>query len=197
MRLLAFRLQLESGVAKLASGDPTWRDLSACRYHQETQPLPTPAGWLAHHLPRRAQTAATALTLFVECVVPFLVLGPRRLRQAAFGLLTGFQGLIALTGNYAFFNWLTVVINLSLLERPVRRPLPGTGGRTVRRVRAFIDAAAAAPILVLSLSDIAERLRPRLRRLESVDRVAGALAPFHVVSSYGLFSVMTTARRRL
>jgi hypothetical protein len=67
----------------------------------------------------------------------------------------------------------------------------------VRRVSAFIDAAAAAPILVLGLTDIAERLRPRLRRLESVDRVAGALAPFHVVSSYGLFSAMTTKRREI
>ena len=58
------------------------------------------------------------MTLVVECAVPFLAFGPRRLRQPAFAILTGFQGLIALTGNYAFFNWLTAVLNLGLVELP-------------------------------------------------------------------------------
>jgi hypothetical protein len=32
-RLLLFRLMVMSGVVKLASGDPTWRDLTALQYH--------------------------------------------------------------------------------------------------------------------------------------------------------------------
>src|SRR5262249_59432818 len=103
--------------------DPTWRDLSACCYHQETQPLPTPVGWYAHHLPRRVQRLGTVTTLIVECAVPFLGLGPRRLRQGAFAVLTGFQALIALTGNYAFFNGLTCRLHLPLAEpRPPPPP---------------------------------------------------------------------------
>src|SRR5262249_35420245 len=41
-RWLLFRLMFFSGVVKLASGDPTWRGLTALQYHYETQPLPTP-----------------------------------------------------------------------------------------------------------------------------------------------------------
>jgi len=52
---LLFRLMISSGVAKLASGDPTWRHLTALTYHYETQPLPTWIGWVrpsaAAHVP--------------------------------------------------------------------------------------------------------------------------------------------------
>lgn len=192
-RLLAFRLQLESGLAKLASGDPTWRDLSACAYHQETQPLPTPAGWYAHHLPAPVQRAATALTLFAECALPLLILGPLRLRRVAFALLTGFQGLIALTGNYAFFNWLTTVLNLTLVERPRPRASPAQERAPSRALR-MLEAAAALPVLMLGLADLARRLLPRAPPFAPAERISRALAPFQVASSYGLFSTMTTAR---
>ncbi len=48
-RLLVFRFMLLSGVVKLASNDPTWRDLTALEYHFETQPLPTLFAWYADH----------------------------------------------------------------------------------------------------------------------------------------------------
>jgi hypothetical protein len=192
-RTLAFRLQLESGLAKLASHDRTWRDLSACCYHQETQPLPTPIGWYAHHLPRRAQRLGSALTLFIECVVPFLGLAPRRLRRVGFTLLTGFQGLIALTGNYGFFNWLTCVLNLTLLEQPPRGRV-SVDRRPAVRALAALENVAAGTLLVLGIADLARRLRPRLQGPAALDRLESAVAPFRIVGSYGLFSVMTTTR---
>jgi predicted DCC family thiol-disulfide oxidoreductase YuxK len=195
MRTLAFRLQLESGVAKLASHDPTWRDLSACCHHQETQPLPTPVGWYAHHLPRPVQKFATLLTLAVECAAPFLVFGPRRWRRIAFLTLTGFQALIAVTGNYAFFNWLTAVLNLAVVERPAPRPAVPRRGRYLRALASAVDGLAAGALLALGASDLRDRLRRRApRRSDRLDRLESAVAPFHAVGSYGLFSVMTTQR---
>jgi hypothetical protein len=41
LRWLLFRLMFSSGIVKLLSGDLSWRDLTALRYHYETQPLPT------------------------------------------------------------------------------------------------------------------------------------------------------------
>ena len=193
MRTLALRLQFESGLAKLASHDPTWRNLGACCYHQETQPLPTPLGWYAHHLPRPIQRFATALTLAVECSVPFLALGPRRLRQPAFAVLTGFQGLIAATGNYAFFNLLTAVLNLAIVEQSAPLPTRAAPGRAADAF-AVIEDLLAAGLLVLNLAELAHRLRPDARRLPAIERLITMLAPFHAVGSYGLFSVMTTER---
>jgi hypothetical protein len=190
LRALAVRLQLESGIAKLASRDPTWRDGSACCYHQQTQPLPTPVGWYAHHLPRRVQRLATALTLAVECGAPLLALGRLRLRRLAFVALAGFQGLIALTGSYGFFNPLTVVLDLALLERAAPRP-----PRAERLgLAATLDRLAAVALVGLGAVELASRIWPASRTLARLEEATAKLAPFHVTGSYGLFSVMTTSR---
>jgi predicted DCC family thiol-disulfide oxidoreductase YuxK len=47
-RWLVFRYFLLAGAAKLLSGDPTWRDLTALDYHFWTQPLPTPIACMPH-----------------------------------------------------------------------------------------------------------------------------------------------------
>src|SRR5205814_4210539 len=77
---LLFRLMAGSGAVKLASGDPTWRDLTALTFHYETQPIPTPVAWYAHHLPVWFHRASTAAVLATELLVPLLILGPRRMR---------------------------------------------------------------------------------------------------------------------
>src|SRR5438552_3226138 len=109
-RFLIFRLMLESGVVKFLSGDPTWRNLTALNYHYETQPLPTPPAWYFAHLPGFMQKVSVASVFGVELAVPFLFLATRRLRRIAAVLTIGFQLLIAFTGNYTFFNLLTIVL---------------------------------------------------------------------------------------
>jgi hypothetical protein len=103
-RWLLFRLMFASGVVKLASHDPTWRSLTALSFHYETQPLPTPIAWYMYQLPLSFHKVSTALVFVVELFAPFLIFAPRRLRFVGAGLLVGLQLLIALTGNYAYFN---------------------------------------------------------------------------------------------
>src|SRR5262249_46520451 len=115
MLWLVFRLMFGSGLAKLASGDPTWRDLTAMTYHYETQPLPTPLAWYVYQMPLWFQKASTAATLAMELVTPLLIVAPFRLRRIAFVLLVGLQLMIAATGNYAFFNLLSAALCVYLL----------------------------------------------------------------------------------
>jgi hypothetical protein len=130
-RLLAFRLMFESGLVKWLSGDPNWRNLHALRFHFWTQPLPTPAAWYLQHAPARLLDWLTALVFFVELAVPFLLFLPRHFRHWGAGLLIGFQMFIALSGNYAFFNLLTIAILLwafedQFFEERIRK-VPGIG----------------------------------------------------------------------
>ena len=99
-----------SGMVKLLSGDPTWRDLTALGYHYLTQPLPTPIAWYMDQLPAWFQKASTAFVFFVEVVVPFAIFASIKLRRMAGILSIGLQELILLTGNYTFFNWLTIAL---------------------------------------------------------------------------------------
>src|SRR6202166_3550315 len=125
LRWLLFRFMFLSGSVKLLSGDPTWANLSALSYYFQTQPLPTPLAWYAHHLPHAVLTVATAATLFIEMVLPFLIFFPRRLRfVAAFGTLL-LEALIFLTGNYTFFNLLAMALCLVLFDdAALRKVLP-------------------------------------------------------------------------
>ncbi|MEK7824149.1 MAG: lipase maturation factor family protein, partial [Candidatus Eisenbacteria bacterium] len=116
LRWLLFRLMLSSAVAKLASGDASWRDLTALQYDYETQCLPPWTAWHMHHLPAWFHHLSAALMFVVEGLVPFLIVAPRRIRFAAGAAVVGLQVLIWLTGNYGFFNLLAGALCLLLLD---------------------------------------------------------------------------------
>ena len=196
-RWLLFRLMFGSGLVKLASGDPTWRGLTALRYHYWTQPLPTWVGWYAAHLPGWIQTTSVGIMFAVELAAPFLVFAPRRFRRMAFGPLLGLQVLIALTGNYAFFNLLAAALCLFALEDddlPARwraRFRPPTADTRPFWPKAVLYPLAAT-IVVVSAAEMMSTLGmappPPVRALH---RIVG---PLWSINSYGLFAVMTTSR---
>src|SRR5665213_3009056 len=136
-RWLLFRLIFLSGLVKLLSSDTAWRDLSAMKYHYWTQPLPTWLSWYANRLPEGLIHLSTLGVFYVELVVPVFMLGPRRLRLWAFRFTVGFQCLILATGNFGFFNLLTIALCLTLLDDtfwPLRLGCPRLNGYA--RVRA-------------------------------------------------------------
>ncbi|XP_037702008.1 lipase maturation factor 2 [Choloepus didactylus] len=130
VRWLLFRLMFASGVVKLTSRCPAWWGLTALTYHYETQCLPTPAAWLAHHLPVWLHKLSVVATFLIEIAVPPLFFAPiRRLRLAAFYSQVLLQVLIIITGNYNFFNLLTLVLTTALLDDQHLATEPGRGHR--------------------------------------------------------------------
>ncbi|PYJ87588.1 MAG: membrane protein [Verrucomicrobia bacterium] len=133
-RWLLFRLMFMSGAVKLLSRDPTWWNLTALAVHYETQPLPTWIGWYAHQLPLWIQRTCCALMFITELAAPFLIFCGRRARQIACGAFVLFMLLISLTGNYCFFNLLTVALCLLLLDDAFwLRLLPSSAAAFVNR----------------------------------------------------------------
>lgn len=117
VRWLLFRLMFASGVVKLTSRCPTWWGLTALTYHYETQCIPTPAAWFAHQLPVWIQKLSIVVTYIIEIAVPLLFFSPvRRLRLFSFYAQVLLQVLIVITGNYNFFNLLTVALSISLMD---------------------------------------------------------------------------------
>ncbi|HVW84875.1 MAG TPA: lipase maturation factor family protein, partial [Bryobacteraceae bacterium] len=113
---LLFRLMFESGMVKLLSHDPSWRNLTALSFHYETQPLPTVFAWYVRQAPLWFHQASTAMVFVIELVLPFLIFGPRRMKQvAAFGFIA-LQLLILITGNYTYFNLLAIALCLFLFD---------------------------------------------------------------------------------
>ena len=181
-RFLLFRLMFESGAVKLLSRDPAWRNLTALNYHYETQPLPTPLAWYAHQLPSLVQKASVAGVFLVELIVPFLFFAPRRIRIIGASMTIGFQLLIALTGNYTFFNLLTILLCLLLFTEKFIERAPWN----VRFVAVVLIPVGF--LQLLTTFGIGVNLPEPFR---SMDYRAET---FHLVNHYGLFAVMTTSR---
>src|SRR5438552_11689856 len=116
LKFLLFKLMLMSGVVKLTSGDDCWWNLTALDYHYWSQPLPTVFGWWADKSPEWFKHFSVAFCLVIEIVAPFFIWAPRRLRLGAAGLMIFLQVGIGLTGNYCFFNLLTIALCLLLLD---------------------------------------------------------------------------------
>jgi hypothetical protein len=192
LRFLLFRLMFSSGIVKLLSGDPAWRSLSALGFHYETQPLPTWVGWYFWALPRAFHVVSAALMFVIEIGTPFFIFGGRRLRLLALLPILFLQILIALTGNYGFFNWLTIALLVLLLDDgflPER--LRGKGeapseGRTVR----FLRKGGALFLMVVSLVPFLEGFGVRV----PFEGLYTPLEPLRSVNAYGLFAVMTKER---
>jgi hypothetical protein len=206
-RWLLFRLMIESGCVKLLSGDAMWNKLTALSVHYQTQPLPTWIGWYAHQLPMWVQKISCLGMFFIELVVPFFFFAPRRLRFWAGGLTALLQILILLTGNYTFFNWLTLALCLLLLDdftlaRFVPRNflqrfthhesrITNHGWLVLRRVATI---SLAMVILAMSSLQLVTMFGVRSTLLNPLASAHNWLSSFRSVNRYGLFAVMTPMR---
>ncbi len=208
---LAARLEMGSGLSKLLSGDESWRSLTALHFHFETQPLPTPVGWLAHHLPAPLLDLSCLLMFVIQLGLPPLLFVPlRKVRHAAVAGMTLLQAVIALTGNFAFFNALTTVLALAAVDDDAWRSLArallpasassGSSSPPAAAARAPVARAGAgrAAVAVLSCVLIVLGLLAETERLVRAplpfDDVMMRVEPFLVAGGYGLFASMTTER---
>ncbi len=203
LRFLLFRLMVGSGLVKLLSGDASWRSLRALEVHYETQPLPTFLGWWAHQLPASLHRASAFLMFAIELLAPLLIFAPPRWRRLAFWPLVALQLAIAATGNYGFFNLLSLALCLLVLDdasfpRRLASRARGEAPRLPARVFewAFWPLGAVLGLLALVVF-MSTALRIRADWPGPLVKLYQRAAPFRSVGTYGLFAVMTTERREL
>jgi predicted DCC family thiol-disulfide oxidoreductase YuxK len=203
LKLLLFKLMVMSGVVKLTSGDDCWWNLSALDYHYWSQPLPTIFGWWADQHPGWFKHFSVGFCLIVEIIVPIFIWAPRRVRLLACALLVFLQIVIALTGNYCFFNLLAIALCLLLIDDAV----VGTPRCGVRRQRSAlflpgrlsIFGAVTALIVTLPLNAwlIFTAFKPEAPWPRSLVFLYEHVEPFRIVNGYGLFRVMTKDRKEI
>jgi lipase maturation factor 1 len=203
LRWLLFRLMFESGCVKLMSGDASWWNLTALRVHYETQPLPTRLGWQAHQWPQAAQSFCTAVMFVIELAVPVFILAGRRLRLAAAGIFAAFQIFILLTGNYTFFNWLTILLCVPLLDdsvllvfqkETVIEKEPASAARRAARWPWPVMLGLTAVIVPLTMIPFLRAAGVRQDWPAPVRWLYGWAQPLRSFNGYGLFAVMTQTR---
>lgn len=204
-----FRIYFESGIAKLLSGDPEWRNFTAMDEYYQNGPLPTWIGWYMQHLPHWFHAATAGATLVMELGVVWMLILPRRWTIVCFFIVTAWEIPVILTANYTFLNYLVLVLGVLLLDdrflerilpqkwkpQSVAQPLhPSRDGLPRRRAqRIWIAAALTATSLMLGWIFYATTAEMLANYHFPMAPVA-ALEPFRIANRYGLFAVMTRGR---
>ncbi|MGD0956615.1 MAG: lipase maturation factor family protein [Candidatus Acidiferrales bacterium] len=212
-----FRIYFESGVAKMASHDYSWRHFTAMDDYYQNAPLPTWIGWYVGHFPHWFHASAVFYTLAIELVLCWILFLPRRFRIVLFFIVAPFEISIILTGNYAFLNYIVFSLGFLLLDdRFIEWIVPQRMRDLVGRVRAPASGAETAQeswrarwrrrlapfrwsiagicfawVLYAATAQLVWMFVPWLPLpAQPVER----LEPFRIADRYGLFASMTHAR---
>jgi lipase maturation factor 1 len=209
-----FRIYFESGVVKLFSGDPQWRNFTAMDEYYQNGPLPTWVGWYAQHLPHWFHAGTVWATLALELGIVWMLFLPRRWRIVCFFIVTLWQTGVIVTANYTFLNYLVLVMGVLLLDdRALARVLPerwrarlgrdAVGNSAEQRNssaawgkvgRVWHAIAISVSAVMLSWIAYVTTAQMMLLRLPLPTFPIVALEPFRIANRYGLFAVMTRAR---
>ena len=211
-----FRIYFESGVVKMASGDYSWRHLTAMDDYYQNGPLPTWVGWYVQQFPHWFHAATAFMTLAAELGLVWMLFLPRRFRIICFCIVTPFQIGIILTANYTFLNYLVLVLGFLLLDDGFsRRIMPerwNSWGRKTSSSNAETADAETAPRLtpawlqsvwrsvaaiylgwvLYATTALMFAIIPHMIHLPLAP--ARALEPFRIANQYGLFANMTHER---
>jgi lipase maturation factor 1 len=220
--LVWFTIYFESGVAKIASGDPEWRNLTAMDDYYQNGPLPSWIGWYAHHLPHWFHLGTAGFTLALELALVWMAVLPRRFRIVLFWMVTPLQIGIIITSNYAFLNYLVLALGILLLddrylavilprrlrEEVSRATLPGeaaistvdetirhSGWTPMRATLSVLSLWVAAFFQIWVLYAIAAQLIWMIvPQAPLPTSPISWLEPYRIANRYGLFAVMTRGR---
>lgn len=190
VRWLVFRVEFGAGMIKMR-GDPCWRDLTCLDYHHETQPMPGPLSWFFHHLPRPLHRVETAGNHVAQLVIPFGLFAPQPVASIAAIIIVITQLWLVASGNFAWLNWLTILLACSVIDNRTVAwltglPPPGTAATQPGWFTAVVCAVAAA-LLALSW-------RPARNLVSRRQRMNSTFDPYHLVNAYGAFGSISRTR---
>ena len=192
IRWLVFRLEFGAGMIKMR-GDRVWRDLTALYYHHETQPMPNPFSRTAHLLPKWWHRVEVLGNHFAQLIVPWFLFAPQPVASVAAAIMILTQLWLVLTGNFAWLNWITIVLAFAGISDGVwswllgGSPVGGIGADTVPLWYAVVALAATVFLVVLSW--------PPLRNLFARRQLMNAsFNRWHLVNAYGAFGSVTRER---
>ncbi|MFF3492263.1 lipase maturation factor family protein [Streptomyces sp. NPDC002795] len=187
LRWLLFRLEFGAGLIKIR-GDACWRRLTCLDFHHETQPMPNPLSWFFHHLPRPLHRVEVAANHVTQLAVPFLLFTPQPVATWAAALMIVTQLWLVASGNFAWLNWLAIVLAASALDLSALHTPPALPAAPLWYE--IVVIALTAVVAALSYRPVRNLLSPR----QSMNRSYDSL---HLVNTYGAFGSVGRVRQEI
>jgi len=192
LRWLVFRVEFGAGLIKMR-GDPCWRNLTCLNYHHETQPMPNPLSRFFHNLPKPLHKLETLGNHFVQLGVVWLLFAPQPIASYAAIFIVLTQGYLIISGNYAWLNWLTLILAFSgFSDGFIGQVLPVLSPTELTTSVLFQGLTAAIAILIVYLS-----IQPVKNMISPEQKMNFSFNPLHLVNTYGAFGSVTKKRHEI
>jgi hypothetical protein len=152
--------------------------------------MPNPLSWYFHHLPRPLHRIEVLGNFGAQLVLPFGLFAPQPIATIAVVLMITTQLYLVVSGNYAWLNWVTIVVLCSGIADPVVAALGIADPAPLPSPPTWFMVAViglAAVIVVLSYRPVRNLLSPNQAMNASYD-------PFRLVNTYGAFGSVTRTR---
>ena len=192
-RLLLFRVEFGAGLIKMR-GDPCWRNLTCLYYHHETQPMPGPLSWFFHHLPKPLHRVEVAGNHFAQLIVPFGLFAPQPVAGVAGGIVVITQLWLVASGNFAWLNWVTIMLAFSAIDDSSLATLFGAPAHPVWPAPPVWFAGL---VIAFSGAVLFMTYWPVRNMLSSHQRMNMSFNSFHLVNTYGAFGSIGRVRREV
>jgi lipase maturation factor len=192
-RLLLFRLEFGAGLIKLR-GDSCWRDLTCLFYHHETQPMPGPLSWFFHHIPKPLHRVEVAGNHVAQLVVPFGLFAPQPVASIAGAIVVITQLWLVASGNFAWLNWLTILLGCSVIDTSSLAAVITVPGRPE-----LVDPPLwfAVLVIVFGVLTLVLSYWPVRNMISRRQRMNMSFNSFHLVNTYGAFGSIGRTRREV
>ncbi|WP_445666123.1 lipase maturation factor family protein [Fodinibius sp. AD559] len=189
LRWLVFRVEFGAGLIKMR-GDECWSNLTCLNYHHETQPMPNPLSRFFHLLPEKIHKFETLCNHIVQLGAVWLLFLPQPFATIGALLIILSQLYLIISGNYAWLNWLTLLLAFSGISNqylaflmPVSLP-PELYDSFILEIISMIVGIIVA---YLSIGPIKNLISPQ-------QRMNASFNPLHLVNTYGAFGSVTRTR---
>ena len=193
LRWLLLRLEFGAGLIKLRN-DRCWRDLTCLRYHHETQPMPGPLSWFFHHLPDPVHRIEAAGNHVAQLAAPLALFAPQPAASVAAAIMIVTQLWLVASGNFAWLNWLTIVIGCSVVDTSLAsRILPLPAPPHLVPAPPWYEAL----VIAYAVAVVALSVRPARNLVSRRQLMNASFDPFHLVNTYGAFGSITRQRYEL
>ncbi|WP_046318003.1 lipase maturation factor family protein [Mycobacterium sp. UM_Kg1] len=192
-RWLLFRIEFGAGLIKLR-GDSCWRDLTCLYYHHETQPMPGPLSWFFHHLPKPLHRIEAAGNHVAQLVVPFGLFAPQPVAGVAAGIIIVTQLWLVASGNFAWLNWITIVLAAGALDQAwLTERIAGLQPAPMPQAPLWF----AGLVMVYAATTLVLSYWPVRNMASRSQRMNASFNPLHLVNTYGAFGTVGRFRREL
>jgi hypothetical protein len=192
-RWLLLRVEFGAGLVKMR-GDRCWRNLTCLRYHHETQPMPGPLSWFFHHLPDPVHRAEVLGNHVAQLVAPLVLFLPQPAASVAAAFMIVTQLWLVASGNFAWLNWLTIVLAVPAIDTSLTaRVLPLPGPPRLAPDPPWFEALVLAYTVVVGVLSY----QPVRNMLSSRQVMNATFDPLGLVNAYGAFGGITRQRYEL